>query len=487
MGYIVDTRSAGGEFIILGDSFTLPTSNSVIANPLQGSLRYNPISGNIEFFTPTSEAWTSIGSGSADSVPLVGDSVITGNVVINGSLTVTGLFNGEGGNSNGIISFDISTYTAIATGTTASRDMANRFGEWLDLKDFGAIGNGSNDDTTAVAAWWSALIASQLPGFVPAGTYKITSQLVWDLVNRRNGITIIGTGAGTSVFDVSAVSSSPAVNLTCSLGSSTNNKFIGLGFNGNLVGNVLQLGNSSFTDPMTDCEFDFEIANISTSSSAFALAINSVSSSKIRINAYCNNNGTAVVVNQLTLSDIYGNLSNANIGLYITNGNSYGNTFLALNIFDVGYCVKIDSATAYNNTFIGGEITWTLYGVDAYFGSSNVFFNVTLGSSNSTVVWHNVGLIFTNGAVEDINSEGIVIDNVANLLANIVVYSIGTEGYATDGRKPQEYIYPYGDRYDDPSTHGSGAPVYYGYADYPSLIANNATWISVLDGYPISS
>lgn len=59
-------------------------------------------------------------------------------------------------------------------GTSASnRTVANKLQEFVSVKDFGAIGNGSNDDTTAIQA---ALTASKKVYF-PAGTYKVTSTL----------------------------------------------------------------------------------------------------------------------------------------------------------------------------------------------------------------------------------------------------------------------------------------------------------------------
>lgn len=54
MAHVIDTRSAGGQLIILGEFLTIPTSNTVVSSPPQGSLRYNPVTSVIEYFSNTS-------------------------------------------------------------------------------------------------------------------------------------------------------------------------------------------------------------------------------------------------------------------------------------------------------------------------------------------------------------------------------------------------------------------------------------------------
>lgn len=60
-----------------------------------------------------------------------------------------------------------------ATGSTAARNLKNRFADQLNVKDFGAVGDGVADDTAAVVA----ACAAGLPVFVPASisTYELTS------------------------------------------------------------------------------------------------------------------------------------------------------------------------------------------------------------------------------------------------------------------------------------------------------------------------
>lgn len=62
----------------------------------------------------------------------------------------------------------------------------------LNVKDFGAAGNGSTDDTAALQAAINALPAAGGQAFIPAGTYVVSAPLV-----LREGTNLVGTGAGS--------------------------------------------------------------------------------------------------------------------------------------------------------------------------------------------------------------------------------------------------------------------------------------------------
>jgi hypothetical protein len=94
---------------------------------------------------------------------------------------------------------------------TATGAVATTLHTWIErtafnVKDFGAVGDGSTDDTTAIQA---AITAAQTFGataggacvYVPASSsyYKITTRL---LINA-NGITLMGDGAGSVIINTS--------------------------------------------------------------------------------------------------------------------------------------------------------------------------------------------------------------------------------------------------------------------------------------------
>lgn len=68
--------------------------------------------------------------------------------------------------------------TVIATGANAPRTLSDRFADTLNVKDFGAVGDGVTDDTVAIQSALTA-IHTALGGtvYVPAGSYKLTETL----------------------------------------------------------------------------------------------------------------------------------------------------------------------------------------------------------------------------------------------------------------------------------------------------------------------
>ena len=69
----------------------------------------------------------------------------------------------------------------------------------INVLDYGATGDGVTDDTAALQAAINASAASDVCIYVPAGTYKITSELT--IVNDCRGIT--GDGASNTKFNFS--------------------------------------------------------------------------------------------------------------------------------------------------------------------------------------------------------------------------------------------------------------------------------------------
>lgn len=61
-----------------------------------------------------------------------------------------------------------------------------------NVKDFGALGNGSTDDTVAIQAAINSLPAAGGEVFVPAGTYAVSAS-----ITLREGTNLVGTGAGS--------------------------------------------------------------------------------------------------------------------------------------------------------------------------------------------------------------------------------------------------------------------------------------------------
>jgi len=115
----------------------------------------------------------------------------TSKILENGTNGTDATFTGSV--SGGTLSGNASSATALATGSTAARSLANRFGDVVNVKDFLCIdglpvaGDGVHDDTTGI----QAAIDTNSQVYFPKGKYRITSSLLIDPQRNRN-IALIG-------------------------------------------------------------------------------------------------------------------------------------------------------------------------------------------------------------------------------------------------------------------------------------------------------
>jgi hypothetical protein len=89
------------------------------------------------------------------------------------------------------------TATVTSTGSTTGRTLANRFADTVNVKDFGAVGNGVADDTAAI----QAAIGSNKVVYFPRGTYIVTSGI--SLTNSNN-FALVGESKHASIIKLSA-------------------------------------------------------------------------------------------------------------------------------------------------------------------------------------------------------------------------------------------------------------------------------------------
>ena len=67
------------------------------------------------------------------------------------------------------------TATVVATGTTTARSLADRFADAIRVEDFGAVGDGSTDDTIAIQAALNATTVGSCVLLAPGKTYRVTN------------------------------------------------------------------------------------------------------------------------------------------------------------------------------------------------------------------------------------------------------------------------------------------------------------------------
>jgi hypothetical protein len=135
------------------------------------------------------------------------------------------------GNINGLVK---------TTGSTTARSLANRFADVVNVKDFGAVGDGVTDDTAAIQA---AIDYSNSIGgcivFLPEGIYKTSSpiQLKQKVLLNGSGTrstTIVGNGTHSVISAVGSISnilsSGKLSNLTIRGSSKVNTNVKGIEF-----------------------------------------------------------------------------------------------------------------------------------------------------------------------------------------------------------------------------------------------------------------
>jgi hypothetical protein len=116
-----------------------------------------------------------------------------------------------GGIVVGEVTAPVSTSTAVATGatagTTTARKMSDRFADVVNVRDFGALGDGVTDDAAAIqlAINRASSASGSKAVYFPAGVYMIGSRLLVLSLTAR--LTLRGE-AGASVLMITAANSS---------------------------------------------------------------------------------------------------------------------------------------------------------------------------------------------------------------------------------------------------------------------------------------
>jgi parallel beta-helix repeat protein len=102
----------------------------------------------------------------------------------------------------GVVSFpqglgNISTGTALATGSTAARSLADRFGDVVNVKDFGLIGDGVTNNYSNFLAAKTAANGKKL--YFPAGHYVILLPDATTMGGFGSNTTILGDGSSSFI------------------------------------------------------------------------------------------------------------------------------------------------------------------------------------------------------------------------------------------------------------------------------------------------
>jgi len=166
----------------------------------------NPTASTITFSEAPETGTTFFGilkSKLADSNNTVSDGAIVTSKLADDSVNSAKIIDGSIVNAdvNSSAAIDATKLSFTQTGTGAvARTVDSRLKDRFSVKDFGAVGDGSNDDTSEIQLALDAAGATSTKQtvYLPAGTYKITNRL-----SIPQNVSFVGAGMGNTIIDTS--------------------------------------------------------------------------------------------------------------------------------------------------------------------------------------------------------------------------------------------------------------------------------------------
>jgi hypothetical protein len=312
----------------------------------------------------------------------------------------------------------------------------------LSLREFCSDNTGVTDCSAAIADWEAEGISLKKALYIPAGIYRSASQQVWNLhAVAASGINVFGDGRTASVIKFDAGAASPNWDI---VGDDTPeesiaySRFEDFEVLGNTSGEVMAFGRDDFNDAMNEFQLNnLLIWNRSTSGTAVALRLNLFLNGLVNVDANGGGFNTktntgrgyaALYCNECIMNTFMGSYGIDGNGIYLSQGFNVTNTFLNTDTEANTSDIRIDSANAVSNTWVGGQISLATYGINATAGSGNKFINVNnaitgAGTSfmpNSAGVWLETPN-FNNVSTPSMPSSGSAYKNTTGQMAMVAV------------------------------------------------------------------
>lgn len=371
-------------FINAGASFTIVGGNTLTLTPT--------IAGATNFGSATTSPTLSYNNfGQLTAVGLTTITPSYNNITSLPTQTILCNFGGSTANALACTGFQaFSVLQFIQTGTGAvTMSLGDKIRQMcVNVNDFGADPTNTLDSVTAFNNAYQQALSSGRPMCIGAGTYRLASQLTWDLAtNTTTGVVIKGQGPYKSIlnFTLDAV---PAPNLTVYSSLPAGIFYTDIGefaVASNVNGPAMQIGANSFADAFNSCRFSgIVITNPNGGGSAGGMKINyavNCTFSQIVANGASKGTGSYAIQLNQSISNVYNNIAGGHTvnALHITNGSNYGNTFNGWDAEESTTGVRIDTANGFANTWNGGTVAVVDYFANASAGYGNYFTNMVTG------------------------------------------------------------------------------------------------------------
>ena len=293
--------------------------------------------------------------------------------------------------------------------------VASTSGAWVRVTDvlspkmFGAIGDDTTNDDTAVAGWFAVLMATNLDGLVD-GRFRLNTAETWDFSSRRvTGLVMQGDGPNNSYFSVVDTTTSPAMYWHANSQALFFCAFRDFGIRTSRAGVGFQIGQDNYADAWNQCIFDgMNVNNAAANANNVSLRLNQVLGTYFNLTANAGGSGrpgqpgapgygTAVEFRQVAGCRGAIHAGNSVIGHRYSNGFNYGSTWGATNIEEVTTAIVVDGGTCQHNSYDGG-----------YFVASTAL-NSTVGSDNAL---NNPNISFYSGGSLGTNLTGWSLNSI---------------------------------------------------------------------------
>lgn len=274
------------------------------------------------------------------------------------------------------------------TGAIRVGDIVTK-GPWVDPRAFGAVGDGNTDDTTAIQDAYTYAGDNNLPVFITAGTYLITT-----ILNVPANVTVVGTRE--SVLKGDAV-----------------------------IGCVLNLSGSNIIQGITiDCGNTFDGSEITMAGAYDGIRIKDCSENKI-INCEIKNFGSPYDgVNQGAGVYIYASA----LGNYVDNNSVIGCDITGFNIpyasaptlsNHAHHCIRIEN--------LGGSVEYTPWPSDFTWSDANYIRNTRI--SGNKLTYGNYGVLGQH------TNRLMIYDNIFSYQSRCVYLGQKTHGFQVNNNK----------------------------------------------------